>query len=80
MIVVKMAVGPSAPPMMPSDAASLMLKAPLPMATSSTVKIPSCAAAPKMERRRLRSIGPKSVSAPTPMKMTGGRKPVLMSM
>ena len=74
-----MAVGPSAPPMIPSAPASLGVK-PMRIAQRRTVKIPICAAAPKIERRRLRSIGPKSVSAPTPMKITGGRKPVLMSM
>ena len=78
-MVVKMAVGPSAPPMIPSEAASCGVK-PIRMATSNTAKMPNWAAAPKMDRRRLRSIGPKSVRAPTPIKMTGGRKPVLMSM
>ena len=35
--------------------------------------------APKIESRRLRNIGPKSVNAPTPIKMTGGKKPVLIN-
>ena len=78
MIVVKIAVGPSAPPIIPNAPASCGVK-PIITAHNSTVKIPSCAAAPNMERRRLRSIGPKSVSAPTPIKMTGGRNPVFIS-
>ena len=78
MMVVKMAVGPSAPPIIPKAAASFGVN-PIRMATSSTVKIPSWAAAPNMDKRRLRSIGPKSVNAPTPMKMIGGRNPVLIS-
>ena len=78
MIVVKMAVGPSAPPIIPSEAASCGVN-PIRMATNRTVKIPNCAAAPKMERCRLRNIGPKSVNAPTPIKMIGGRKPGLIS-
>ena len=78
LIVVKIAVGPSAPPIIPNAAASCGVK-PINTATSNTVKIPNCAAAPKIERRRLRSIGPKSVKAPTPMKMIGGRNPVLIN-
>ena len=77
-MVVKMAVGPSAPPMMPKEAASFGVN-PIKIATSNTVKIPSCAAAPNMERRKLRNIGPKSVNAPTPIKMIGGRKPVFIN-
>ncbi len=78
LMVVKIAVGPSAPPIMPNAPASCGVN-PIITAQSSTVKIPNCAAAPNMERRKLRSIGPKSVSAPTPIKITGGRKPVLIS-
>ena len=52
---------------------------PIKIDTNSTVKIPSCAAAPKIERRRLRNIGPKSVNAPTPIKIIGGKKPVLIN-
>ena len=76
-MVVKMAVGPSAPPMMPSDAACCGVK-PIARAASSTAKMPNCAPAPKILSRRLRSIGPKSVRAPTPMNMIGGMKPVLI--
>ena len=79
LMVVKIAVGPSAPPMIPKEAASFGVK-PIRMATNSTVKIPNWAAAPKIERRKFRNIGPKSVKAPTPMKIIGGRKPVLISM
>ena len=78
-MVVKIAVGPSAPPMIPREPASCGVN-PIRIATSKTVKIPSWAAAPKIDRRRLRNIGPKSVKAPTPIKMIGGRKPVLISM
>ena len=77
-MVVKIAVGPSAPPIIPSEAASFGVK-PIKMATSNTVKMPNCAAAPKIESRRLRSIGPKSVRAPTPIKIIGGRKPVFIN-
>ena len=77
-IVVKIAVGPSAPPIIPSAAASFGVN-PINMATISTKNIPNCAAAPKIDKRRLRNIGPKSVKAPTPMKITGGRKPVLIN-
>lgn len=77
-MVVKIAVGPSAPPMIPRDPASFGVN-PIKIATKSTVKIPNWAAAPKMDRRRLRSIGPKSVNAPTPMKIIGGKKPVLIN-
>ena len=42
-------------------------------------KIPNCAPAPKIASFRLRSIGPKSVSAPTPIKMIGGSKPDLIN-
>ena len=78
LMVVKIAVGPSAPPMMPSEPASWGVK-PIAREASNTAKIPICAAAPKMASFRLRSIGPKSVSAPTPMKMMGGRSPLLIS-
>ena len=78
MIVVKIAVGPSAPPMIPRAPASCGVK-PIITAHNSTVKMPNCAAAPNMERCKLRSIGPKSVKAPTPIKMMGGRKPVLIN-
>ena len=70
LIVVKIAVGPSAPPIIPNEAASFGVN-PIKIATSNTVKIPNCAAAPKIESRRLRNIGPKSVKAPTPIKIIG---------
>ena len=76
-MVVKIAVGPSAPPMMPREAACCGVK-PIAREQSSTAKIPNCAPAPKIDRRRLRNIGPKSVSAPTPINIIGGMKPVLM--
>ena len=73
-----MAVGPSAPPIIPSEAASFGVN-PIAIAASNTVKIPNCAAAPKIDKRKLRNIGPKSVSAPTPIKIIGGKKPVLIN-
>ena len=76
LMVVKMAVGPSAPPIIAKDAASGNVKKL--QATSNTAKMPNCAPAPKMANFKLRSMGPKSVSAPTPMNMIGGRKPVLI--
>ena len=68
-----MAVGPSAPPMIPMLAASFMSK---PMKSScmkrNVAKIPSWAAAPKSRLLGLAISGPKSVMAPTPRKMRQG--------
>ena len=75
-----MEVGPSAPPMMPMDAASLMLKV-MPGTTfsarapRSAPKMPNWAAAPRRAVRGFASMGPKSVMAPTPMKMRHGNTP-----
>ena len=54
-----MAIGPLAPPIIPSEAASLEVN-PIRMATSNTVNIPNCVAALNMESCRLRNIEPKS--------------------
>ena len=59
-MVVKKAVGPSAPPIIPNAPASFGVK-PINTAQSNTVKIPNWAAAPNMERRKLRSIGPTAI-------------------
>ena len=74
-----MEVGPSAPPMMPMEPASCALK-PSIIAPSRATKTPNCAAAP-MRRLDGRAIkGPKSVIAPTPRKMSGGKISYLMPM
>ena len=77
----KMAVGPSAPPIIPIEAASARLKpngsrsAPM-----SVAKIPNWAAAPSRAVFGLASNGPKSVIAPTPMKISSGNNPVATPM
>ena len=80
----KMAVGPSAPPMMPMEAASKRSKS-MPgtylessSAPMRVVKMPNWAAAPSSAVLGLASIGPKSVMAPMPMKMIRGKAPDLM--
>ena len=70
-VVTKMAVGPSAPPMMPMAPASRALK-PSSFAPMKVMKIPSCAAAPIRSAEGLAIRGAKSVIAPTPMKISGG--------
>ena len=71
-----MAVGPSAPPMMPMEPASAAEK-PISFAPMKVMKMPSCAAAPSSRLFGLAIRGPKSVIAPTPMKMIGGKMPSL---
>ena len=71
-------MGPSAPPMMPIEAASPSEKSPMlssvtPRAPQNAMKIPTCAAAPSSSVLGLAISGLKSVSAPMPMKMIGGR-------
>ena len=58
-------------PMMPMEAASSREK-PSSSASSSTAKMPNCPAAPSSTMRGFSSSGPKSVSAPMPMKMSSG--------
>ena len=70
-VVRKMAVGPSAPPMMPMEAAWGPVK-PSTMAPKKATKTPSCAAAPSSRLLALAIRGPKSVMAPTPMKIRDG--------
>ena len=41
----------------------------------TVAKMPNCAAAPNINVLGLASIGPKSVIAPTPIKMTNGATP-----
>ena len=77
-------VGPSAPPMMPIDAACSSVKWMPGTNWSSTTapmsaeKMPSCAAAPRSSIFGLAMSGPKSVMAPTPKKMRIGKRPVSM--
>ena len=82
-----MAVGPSAPPMMPMDAAafsgstpkkSLPKSAASPSAPKSAKKMPNCAAPPRRAVFGFAISGPKSVIAPTPMKIMIGKTPVSM--
>ena len=70
-----MAVGPSAPPIMPMEAASWAVKSPEPMAPMKVIKIPNWAAAPNSKDLGLAIKGPKSVIAPTPRKISGGKIP-----
>ena len=79
LFVRKMAVGPSAPPMMPMDAACGPVK-PRQMAPKNATKTPSWAAAPSSRLFGSAISGPKSVIAPTPMKMSEGYRPALTPM
>lgn len=67
----KMAVGPSAPPMMPIAPASAAVN---PKASDTTYapKIPSCAAAPIVISFGFDMRAEKSVIAPIPRKISGG--------
>ena len=71
-----MAVGPSAAPMMPMDAASLSGKKM--DARHMVKKIPNCAAAPKIISLGLDSSGPKSIIAPIPMNRISGKSSFAM--
>ncbi len=77
--VVRMAVGPSAPPMMPMEAASAAVK-PSRVATKKAKNTPIWAAAPSNRLLGLDSRGPKSVMAPTPIKIRQGYTPALTPM
>ena len=68
-----MVVGPSAPPIMPMEAASGSSNRPVASAPQNATKMPTCAAAPRSSVLGLDMTGPKSVSAPSPRKMMGGR-------
>ena len=69
--VTNIAVGPSAPPMIPVEAASKGLN-PKAVQPKNAIKIPSCAAAPKRRLFGFAISGPKSVIAPTPRKIRQG--------
>ena len=64
-------------PMMPIDAASGREK-PSSSAAISVRKMPNCPAAPSSTRRGFSSSGPKSVSAPMPMKISNGNSSLVM--
>ncbi len=66
-----MEVGPSAPPIMPMEAASITLN-PSRMLPMNVAKIPNCAAAPNRMRRGLAIRVLKSVIAPMPRKIKEG--------
>ena len=71
-VVRKIDVGPSAPPMIPIAAACAPLK-PNAIASMYDANTPNCAAAPIRKLIGLAIRGPKSVMAPTPMKMRQGK-------
>ncbi len=73
----KIEVGPSAAPMIPIEAASLILK-PKKTATKTVAKIPNCAAAPNSSINGFCNNGPKSIMAPIPMKISSGNSSVLI--
>ncbi|MPM73175.1 hypothetical protein SDC9_120151 [bioreactor metagenome] len=72
-----MAVGPSAAPMMPIEAASLMSN-PKNTATAIVKKIPNWAAAPNNSMNGFCRSGPKSIMAPMPIKINNGNSSVLI--
>ena len=71
-----MAVGPSAAPMMPMEAASLSGN-PSAEARIMEMKIPPCPAAPMKISHGLEMSGPKSIMAPIPMKRRSGNASAL---
>ncbi len=70
------AVGPSAPPIIPIEAASASGK-PNSSAPKNATYIPNCAAAPNNKLFGFAISGPKSVIAPTPKNINGGYIPSL---
>ena len=71
----KMAVGPSAPPIMPIAPASAGVN-PRARAMSNAPKIPTWAAAPISISRGWEMREEKSVIAPIPRKISGGYQPL----
>ena len=71
LVVRYIAVGPSAPPMIPIEPASCALN-PRAIAAKNAKNIPSCAAAPMSRDLGLAISGPKSVMAPTPRNISDG--------
>ena len=77
-------VGPSAPPIIPIAAACFKLKSKIPrdvnaIAPNNVAKIPNCAAAPRSNVLGFASSGPKSVIAPTPIKIINGAIPLAIA-
>ena len=73
-----MVVGPSAPPMMPMAAASGRVNdnpgiRSAVSAPQKATNMPTCAAAPSSSVLGLERMGPKSVIAPIPRNIRGGR-------
>ena len=68
---IAIAVGPSAAPMIPMEAASFSSK-PNREAKHRVKKIPYCAAAPKIISFGLDNKGPKSIIAPIPINKING--------
>ena len=66
-------------PMMPIEAASLRVK-PSSSARISVRKMPNCPAAPSSTILGFSSNGPKSVSAPIPMKISSGNSSFVIPM
>ena len=71
------AVGPSAPPIIPIEAACLAVNCPDTFAKVNAKYIPNCAAAPKRRLIGFAINGPKSVIAPTPMNIRQGKRLLL---
>ena len=69
----KIVVGPSAPPMIPIAAASPTSKRPVASAPQNATNMPTCAAAPSSNVFGFAMTGPKSVNAPSPRNISGGR-------
>ena len=69
-LATKIAVGPSAAPMMAMEAASFKSKKK--PASTRVRKMPACAAAPKNSSQGFSSRGPKSIMAPMPMNSSSG--------
>ena len=72
-----MAVGPSQAPIIAIEHDSGRLN-PSARARRRVKKMPNCPAAPKMSTVGLASIGPKSIIAPSPMKIRQGNISVRM--
>ncbi len=71
MDVTKIAVGPSAPPIIAIEPASFG-ENPRRVAPTYVKKIPNCAAAPRIKLFGFAISGVKSVIEPIPRKMSGG--------
>ena len=77
-VAMNIVVGPSAPPMIPIEAASSSPKlnqpsAPRISAPTRAKNTPACAPAPSNKVLGLESIGEKSVAVPTPKKISNGK-------